>query len=212
MFDFVGCWSMQNGIDLIADVFPGILKKHQNTQLICVDPVVDLYGKFAASKLEKLATFYPRRICLKSEVSVVPPFIFGGAELVLIPSREEPFGAMAVEFGRKGALSIGARVWGLGNMRGWWFTIESTSPKHLICQFKSAIEAALASSHSERAAMRAQARKQRFPVALWKADIDQLHDTAIRLRRKKANSTKGFKVTGNYSIGTAFAGLASRHR
>lgn len=54
---------MQKGIDLIADVFPGILEKHQNAPLICIGPVVDLYGKFAASKLEKLATLYPGRIC-----------------------------------------------------------------------------------------------------------------------------------------------------
>ncbi len=184
-----------------------MLEKHQNTQLICVGPVVDLYGKFAASKLEKLASLYPGRVCLRSEVSMVPPDIFGGTEFVLIPSREEPFGAVAVEFGRKGALSIGARVGGLGNMPGWWFTIESTSPKHVISQFKTAIEAALASSPSERAGMRAQARKLRFSVALWKANIDQLHETAIRLSQKKANSTKGFKATGKSCTGTASAGL-----
>lgn len=92
-------------------------------------------------------------------------------------------------------------------MPGWWFTIESTSPKHVISQFKTAIEAALASSPSERAGMRAQARKLRFPVALWKANIDQLHETAIRLSRKKANSTKGFKATGKSCTGTASAGL-----
>lgn len=51
-----------------------IIEKHQNTQLICIGPVVDLYGKFAALKLEKLATLYPGRVCLKSEASVVPPY------------------------------------------------------------------------------------------------------------------------------------------
>lgn len=207
MFVFVGCWSMQKGIDLIADVFPGILEKHQNTQLICVGPVVDLYGKFAASKLEKLALLYPGRVCLRSEVSMVPPYIFGGTEFVLIPSREEPFGAVAVEFGRKGALGIGARVGGLGSMPGWWFTIESSSSKHVINQFKTAIEAALASSPSERAVMRARARKLQFPVALWKANIDQLHETAIRLSRKKANSTKGLRATSKSCTGTASARL-----
>ena len=30
-----------------------------------------------------------------------------GAEFALIPSRDEPFGLVAVEFGRKGALGIG---------------------------------------------------------------------------------------------------------
>lgn len=75
IFLFIGRWSMQKGIDLIADVFPGILEKHHNTQLICIGPVVDLYGKFAASTLEKLATRYPGKSCLKSKASVVPPYI-----------------------------------------------------------------------------------------------------------------------------------------
>lgn len=208
IFLFIGEWSMHKGIDLIADVFPGILEKHQNTQLICIGPVVDLYGKFAASELEKLATIYPGKICLKSKALAVPQYIFGGAEFALIPSRVEAFGKVAVEFGRKGALSVGARVGGLGNMPGWWFTVESSSPKHVISQFKAAIEAALASSHSERAVMRAQARKQRFPIAQWKANVDLLHDTAIRLSREKANSTKGFKAAGKPCTGTASAGLA----
>lgn len=34
----------------------------------------------------------------------------------MIPSRDEPFGLVAVEFGRKGALGVGARVGGLGQM------------------------------------------------------------------------------------------------
>jgi hypothetical protein len=38
------------------------------------------------------------------------------AEFALIPSRDEPFGLVAVKFGRKGALGIVARVGGLGQM------------------------------------------------------------------------------------------------
>ena len=39
---FVGRWSNQKGVDLIADVFPNILEKHKNVQLICVGPVIDM--------------------------------------------------------------------------------------------------------------------------------------------------------------------------
>lgn len=187
IFVFVGRWSMQKGIDLIADVFPAILEKHSTVQLICVGPVVDLYGKFAALKIEKLASLYPRRVCSKPELSVVPPYVFGGAEFALIPSRDEPIGLVAVEFGRKGALGVGARVGGLGNMPGWWFTVESTSSKHMIGQFKMTVEAALASSTETRAIMRAQSVRQRFPVAQWKANLNLLHDTAIRLSRRKTS-------------------------
>lgn len=115
---FVGRWSMQKGIDLIADVMPALLEENPKVQLICVGPVIDLYGKFAALKLDFLMKEYPGRVFSKPEFTALPPFIFSGAEFALIPSRDEPFGLVAVEFGRKGALGIGARVGGLGQMVG----------------------------------------------------------------------------------------------
>lgn len=78
--------------------------------MITVGPVIDLFGKFAALKFEKLMELYPNRVCSKPVFTALPPFIFSGAEFALIPSRDEPFGLVAVEFGRKGALGVGARV------------------------------------------------------------------------------------------------------
>lgn len=107
---------MQKGVDLIADVMPALLEENEKIQLICIGPVIDLYGKFAALKLDVLMKKYPGRVYSKPEFTALPPYIFSGAEFALIPSRDEPFGLVAVEFGRKGALGIGARVGGLGQM------------------------------------------------------------------------------------------------
>ena len=114
LFVFVGRWSQQKGVDLIADIFPTILEKHPTTQLICIGPVIDLFGRFAAAKLDRMMKEYPGRVFSKPEFTALPPYIFSGAEFALIPSRDEPFGLVAVEFGRKGALGVGARVGGLG--------------------------------------------------------------------------------------------------
>jgi alpha-1,3-glucan synthase len=143
LFVFVGRWSLQKGVDLIADIFPSILEKYPKTQLICIGPVIDLYGRFAALKLQKLMEKYPKRVFSKPEFTQLPPYIFSGAEFALIPSRDEPFGLVAVEFGRKGALGVGARVGGLGQMPGFWYTVESMTPSHLLQQFKQAIISAL---------------------------------------------------------------------
>src|SRR6202035_2634768 len=134
-------------------------------QLLCVGPVIDLYGRFAAGKLNHLMNMYPGRVFSRREFTALPPYIFSGAEFALIPSRDEPFGLVAVEFGRKGALGIGARVGGLGQMPGWWFTVESTTTSHLLHQFKRAIKDALASNTETRKELRARSAKQRFPVA-----------------------------------------------
>lgn len=130
LFVFVGRWSMQKGIDLIADVFPAVLEEHPKAQLICVGPVIDLYGKFAALKLDRMMEVYPGRVYSKPEFTALPPYIFSGAEFALIPSRDEPFGLVAVEFGRKGALGVGARVGGLGNMPGCEFFSPMANELH----------------------------------------------------------------------------------
>nr|KAK5444405.1 hypothetical protein LTR18_004109 [Exophiala xenobiotica] len=186
LFVFVGRWSVQKGIDLITDVFPAVLDKHPNVQLICVGPVIDMYGKFAALKLGEMMKKYLGRVFSKPQFTTLPPYIFSGAEFALIPSRDEPFGLVAVEFGRKGALGVGARVGGLGQMPGWWFTVESTTTKHLQHQFISAIDDALGSKTDVRAMMRARSAKQRFPVAQWVKDLDILQSTSIDIHQEEA--------------------------
>ncbi|QSZ37320.1 hypothetical protein DSL72_009418 [Monilinia vaccinii-corymbosi] len=188
---FVGRWSMQKGIDLIADVMPAVLEENPNVQLICVGPVIDLYGKFAALKLDVMMTKYKGRVFSKPEFTALPPFIFSGAEFALIPSRDEPFGLVAVEFGRKGALGIGARVGGLGQMPGWWFTVESTTTTHMLHQFKQAIKEALASKLETRQIMRARSAKQRFPVAQWVNDLETLQSKAIKIHHKEESKHSG---------------------
>ncbi|KAK3382174.1 alpha amylase [Lasiosphaeria ovina] len=181
LFIFAGRWSHQKGVDLIADVFPGILEKFPHTQLICVGPVIDLHGKFAALKLGKVADMFPGRVFYRAEFTSLPAAVFNGADFALIPSRDEPFGLVAVESGRRGALGVGARVGGLGQMPGFWYTIESTSPQHLIAQFRKAIYSALESTPEKRATMRAWGAKQRFPVVQWVQRVNELHSEAIRI-------------------------------
>jgi alpha-1,3-glucan synthase len=84
-----------------------------------VGPVIDLYGRFAAEKLARLMELYPERVHSHPEFTALPPCLFSGADFALIPSRDEPFGLVAVEFGRKGALGVGSRLGGLGLMPGW---------------------------------------------------------------------------------------------
>lgn len=187
LFVFVGRWSYQKGVDLIADIFFPVLEENPKVQLICVGPMIDLYGKFAAVKLGKMMEKYPGRVYSKPEFVALPPFIFSGAEFALIPSRDEPFGLVAVEFGRKGALGVGARVGGLGQMPGWWFTIESIATQHLLKQFKLAIRGALASRREARAMMRARSNLQRFPVLQWVEDYEKLQNLGISSFKKVAS-------------------------
>ncbi|MBW0472818.1 hypothetical protein O181_012533 [Austropuccinia psidii MF-1] len=186
LFVFVGRWSLQKGVDLIADVFTTILEKRSDVQLVAVGPVVDLYGRFAAAKLARLMELYPGRVYSKPEFTALPPFIFSGGDFALIPSRDEPFGLVAVEFGRKGALGVGSRLGGLGLMPGWWFPVESDSTAHMHSQFSKTIKAALKSTQEERAILRARSALQRFPVLEWRGRMENMHRRAIKASRKYA--------------------------
>ena len=75
-------------------------------------------------------------------------------------------------------------------MPGWWFTIESTTTRHFIQQFKLAIEHALSSKADVRAIMRARATKQRFPVSQWVEDLEKLQSSAIEISHKQATKEK----------------------
>ncbi|KAJ9353608.1 CAZyme family GH13 [Paecilomyces variotii] len=186
---FVGRWSKQKGVDLIADVIPAVLASRPQVQLICVGPIIDLYGKLAAIKLERIMAMYPGRVFSKPEFTVLPPYVFSGADFALIPSRDEPFGLIAVEFGRKGALGIGSRIGGLGQMPGWWYTVESDATRHLLHQLRTAIKSALDSSQETRESMRAKSAKQRFPVLEWIQKLETLQRTAIQIHHAKNKST-----------------------
>ncbi|KAJ3284167.1 Cell wall alpha-1,3-glucan synthase ags1, partial [Borealophlyctis nickersoniae] len=183
---FVGRWSHQKGIDLIADLAPRILQEFPKVQLLCVGPIVDLHGKLAASKLQYLMEKDPDRVFSKAEFTSLPQAVFQGCDFVLIPSRDEPFGLVAVEFGRFGALGIGSFVGGLGSMPGWWFPIESAEVEHLLKQFWKTIKKGLNSPPDVREKMRSTAQKQRFPVEEWLEDLDDLYTKSIKAAERPA--------------------------
>lgn len=80
-------------------------------------------------------------------------------------------------------------------MPGWYYTVESTSAKHLISQFKDAIQGALASDNATRARMRAVSAKQRFPVARWVEEMEDLHSTSIRKSQKHRDRPSHLQIS-----------------
>ncbi|KAF8758339.1 glycoside hydrolase family 13 [Rhizoctonia solani] len=187
LFVFVGRWSKQKGVDVIADAMPSLLEKKPSIQLIAVGPVIDLYGRFAAEKLARLMEMYPDRVYSKPEFTALPPFLFSGADFALIPSRDEPFGLVAVEFVVK-VLSVSDRVSVVlvSCLAGCWFPVESTSTNHMLSQFAKTIKLALKSTEEERAVLRARSAMQRFPVVEWRQRMEDFHRRSINTSRRLA--------------------------
>ncbi|EKG13472.1 Glycosyl transferase family 1 [Macrophomina phaseolina MS6] len=205
LFVFVGRWCKQKGIDLIADVFPSILAAHISAQLICLGPIVDLHGRLAAMKLDATGRRFPGRVCAIPHFVTPPLCLFRATEFVLIPSRDEPFGLVAVEFGRKGALGIGPRIGGLGQMPGWWYNAESMETRHLLSQLKATIRTALGSSKETRRLMRAEAEERKFPVAEWVQGLEALQGEVIRLHeQERGPCTEGLRWGGSTAVQRAY--------
>lgn len=102
---------------------------------------------------------YPDHVFSKPEFTALPPHLFSGVDFALIPSHDEPFGLVAIEFGRKGALGFGSRLGGLGLMPGcvpfiiWFcrsililFVPESSATAHMLSQLTKTIKMALNST------------------------------------------------------------------
>lgn len=80
---------MRKGVDLIANVFFSALTENPEVHLIATGPVIHLYGRFTALKLDKLMVAFPGRACSKLILTQLPPCVFIGADFALMPSRDD---------------------------------------------------------------------------------------------------------------------------
>ena len=69
LFSFVGRWTYEKGIDLLADAVLWLLHTHPSAQLLIVGPIGDEAGQYAAARL-KMAAAMPeiaRRLFVRTE-------------------------------------------------------------------------------------------------------------------------------------------------
>jgi len=110
---------------------------------------------------------YPDRVYSKPEFTALPPYLFSGADFALIPSRGEPFSLATVEFGRKGALSVGSRLGGLGLTSGW----VSELAYEIFCSFADCFNSgSLLSLRQQNTCRPSLARQSKRPSSLpWRS-------------------------------------------
>jgi len=78
-------------------------------------------------------------------------------------------------------------------MPGWWYTIESTTTRHMLKQFEHACREALSSDRATRELMRARSAKQRFPVIEWIKKLDKLQSTCIKIANRQKKNKGAFR-------------------
>jgi len=191
IFVFLGRWVKQKGMDFIADVTEWMLESHAKAQLVMIGPVGDSYGSYTRMRMEGLSqdNRFKGRLFAYAGFLAVPADLKLACDFCLMPSRDEPFGYVDIEFAWFGAAVLGSFRGGLGKLPGFYFTImDANSAIHIQEALKQAISAAMHCNAEVLELMSQVARASVFPVDEWQEDLRQFY--ALARQSFKARQTK----------------------
>jgi len=183
IFVFVGRWVKQKGVDYIADITEWMLTTYKDAQMIMVGPVSDAYGSYARKKMEKLSADdrFKGSLFVHAGFLEVPQDLKLACDFCLMPSRDEPFGYVDIEFAWFGAAIVGSLRGGLGKLPGFYFQVlNSDSATHMQRALRKAITEAMTASPEVLAAMSEIARSSTFPVEDWQHDLRQVYALVLQ--------------------------------
>jgi glycogen synthase/glycosidase len=176
---FLGRLVRQKGVDIIADVAQRILDDFSDAQLIVIGPPGDGFGSYARRKLENLfnQSKYRDRLYVKCEFMQVGEELKFASDFCLMPSRDEPFGYVDIEFAWHGACMIGAQAGGLGKVPGFYYVAQNRDNIPRLCEeFFKAIEVAIRCPAEKLDEMSIRATKTFFPLDRWQQQMVKLYE------------------------------------
>lgn len=178
VFVSLGRLVRQKGVDLLADIAPWLLETFPMAQLIIIGPVGDGFGHYAAEKLQAL-TFRPEykgRVFIKCEFMRVPEALKFAADFCLMPSRDEPFGYVDIEFAWRGALLVGAQAGGLGKVPGFYYLAQNRENLgRLRRELRAVVTEAMNAPPEKLQRMSEEALRCNFPLGGWQQRILELY-------------------------------------
>jgi glycogen synthase len=211
IFVFLGRWVKQKGVDYIANITTKTLSEHSDAQLIMIGPVGDSFGSYAVKKLQSIVDSgaFKGRLYVHSGFLKVPPELKLACDFCLMPSRDEPFGFVDLEFGAAGAATVGSLRGGLGKTPGFFYrTVNAESGKHVEACFSRAVQRAMACPPDDLKRMSVacwrQASGPSFRVEGWRNELGQAYVNAtnsFRGRLPNMDSWISKGSTRNSSMG-----------
>ena len=182
LFVSLGRLVRQKGVDLLADVTEWLLSTYSTAQLIVIGPPADGFGFYAARKLEKLAEAeaFKGRLSVFCSYLQVPEDLKWASDFCLMPSRDEPFGYVDVEFAWRGAVIVGAQAGGLGKVPGFYYVAQNRENlRRLQRELRTVISAAMRAPSHVLQALSRQALQCNFPVEEWQRRLLSLYRQVI---------------------------------
>mmetsp|Transcript_34332 Transcript_34332/g.92978 ORF Transcript_34332/g.92978 Transcript_34332/m.92978 type:complete len:1286 (-) Transcript_34332:171-4028(-) len=202
IFVFLGRWVKQKGMDYIADIAEWIVSTHPRAQLAIIGPPGDSFGKYCSMKLQILADTpaYQGRMKILPQfynINQVDPDVKFAFDFCFMPSRDEPFGYVDIEFGWFGALTVGSITGGLGKVPGIYYIPKNVNSASHICHlFKGCVNRAMQLTDRQLTTIAEAATRYTFPVDVWQASLLELY-------------TKSRNAGDRVGISTAY--LRTRH-
>jgi len=154
------------------------LSTFPNAQLVVIGPICDGYGHYAAQTLQAIADKPENegRLHVFFEFKALSDEIKFAADFCLMPSRDEPFGYVDVEFAWRGALVVGARAGGLGKVPGFYYVAQNRENiVRLRRELKTAIRSAMQTPDAQLEQMSERAMNCSFPLEEWQAKLMKLY-------------------------------------
>lgn len=109
VFCFVSRMVAQKGMDLLIRVLPGFLARN-DVQVVMVGQARGEY----VEKLKRIKNQFGNKLGLKLEADFdIPHLVYAGADFLMLPSIEEPFGLVVAEAKRYGVVPIVSETGGL---------------------------------------------------------------------------------------------------
>ncbi|CAE8742434.1 unnamed protein product [Polarella glacialis] len=194
LFVSLGRLVRQKGVDILADITKWLLSTYPGAQLIVIGPPADGFGFYAAQKLTKLAESpeFSGRLFLHFEFMVVPEELKWAADFCLMPSRDEPFGYVDVEFAWHGAVLVGAQAGGLGKVPGFYYVAQNRENLgRLRRELRTAVSTAMAAPAAALRQMSQEAMRCSFPLKQWQQRLVSLYSDLLQGVGADTNATAG---------------------
>ncbi|CAK0816915.1 unnamed protein product, partial [Prorocentrum cordatum] len=183
IFVSLGRLVRQKGIDLIADIAPWLLETFPDAQVIIIGPIGDGFGHYAATKLEALSkdSRFRGRVFACCEFMRVADNLKFAADYCLMPSRDEPFGYVDIEFAWRGAVLVGAQAGGLGKVPGFYYVAQNRENTEVMRkELKAVITSAMQAPSDQLSKMAQSALECDFPLNEWQRKLMGLYSDVLR--------------------------------
>ncbi len=185
----LGRWGPAKGQDVVLDALPAILAHPDPVRVVFVAP--DGGGAYRTRLERRVAATALRRFVVVAGRATDTPSCYAASDVVVMPSRDEPFGLVAVEAMAAGRPLVVARAGGLPEVCGTegvlW--VEPGDPDGTARAILTALSEGAAARAVRTAALRRRAAL--FALPRYLAELERAYDDVLAGRTDSERAREG---------------------